>query len=307
MSSPRVFYYRLPSLAEAQRILAAAAGPGAGAAEAKAKHNLCQQLKTAYDGLAVPDKNAVQVAYRGGAAPAGEFAARLLAAQSKPTALSDADIFDLVQAFPRSPVLQHPGSQRFVVLNGAQRAVVDQTIAGLKVWVTAIRAGTHDATINMVFGIGQRVFVKRVFQLMLAQVETWQTNSKIKLDVIAPSIKAGALTNYEEGMGLPESFFGEAQNEREATFGHEGTHAILDDNYRTNDKGGYISAPNFLTMASNVRIRNAAHYEYVLRLLNGAPAHLYAPVAGAVPAEEQAASHTLKTAWINPSSFMCGS
>jgi len=51
-------------------------------------------------------------------------------------------------------------------------------------------------------------------------------------------------------------------------------------------------------MQPAIRIRNAAHYEYVLRLLNHAPANLYAPPAGAAPVEEQAAAHTLKTAWI---------
>jgi hypothetical protein len=87
------------------------------------------------------------------------------------------------------------------------------------------------------------------------------------VDSYGPAIKAGGLSNPER-MARAPGFFGEGDGEREAILAHETTHAI-GGNSRTNDMGGYIGSQMFQSATNPARLKNAAHFEAVIRLING--------------------------------------
>lgn len=302
MASPGINLYRLPSLPEVIRILGDAVGRATDTAEVKAKWNLCKQLSTAYAAAGEGQKDVREAYKKGTTKQTLEFEKLLQELKNKPAATAGTDldhsIFLLAQVFLNFPAVPHPGSQRYADLEVSQSEVVKGTIEGLKPHVQAIADGAHDARIKEVFGDDRLLHAKKTFALMFAKVEDWHQDKKIKLDRVAGPIRAAGLTNYQTCIGLAPSFFKQSAAEREAILAHEGTHAIFENDHRTDDMGGYIGSPNFLKIDPTKRIQNASHYEYVVRLLNGAPFKLFEPgpnAASTAPVQET--TEYLRKAW----------
>ena len=274
MASPAISLYRLPTQAEANRVLLAAAGRPADSKEVKERRNLCRALDWAYKGLSPADK-AIAI----GQYP--NLVADLATGMQKPHALADATILAMLNAMiAGKPALQHPGGARLAVLTHAQKATIDLVLFRLQRHVLEIESGRHDAFIEQVFpaetgnsvwkivGRSNADVVKDIFTRAVAAAKRVHAAGNIKVDVYASTIKAGGLTN-PQALSLAETFFGLPLNEQEAVLGHESTHAIADDGCRTNDNGGYLGSQQFHAADFAVRRKNAAHFEAVIRLING--------------------------------------
>lgn len=276
MATSGLSLVRLPAEAEAQRILADAVGKLPHSEELKARWNLCRSLEWAYKNLSVPEKVAANRQYL-----LGSLAIDIGQAIQKHPPLADLVVMAMLRALiAGAPALQHPGGARLAQLSIAQELAIDSAITALDTHVAQISAGTHDAIIEQMFpkgdwddkwaliGYSNADVVKKTFVLALAAVRGLRNAGNIKVDAFASPIGAAGLTSTAR-MTFPSTFFDKRLNEMEATVAHESTHAITDNGSRTGDEGGYIGSPKFANAIFAERRKNAAHFEAVIRLING--------------------------------------
>lgn len=300
MATPAIHLHRLPSDAEATRILNDAIGKGPDSKEVKERRNLCRALDWAYKGLAPADKALAVHQY------AGNLTADLAAAMQKPDSRPDAIILALLRALiAGKAALQHPGGARLAVMTPAQDTALRIALFAFESHLREMARGTYDPLIYQVFpaeagdsvwgivGKSNAHVVKETFANALAAAKRLLAAGNIRVDSYSPVIFAGGLTNPDQ-MAFPVSFFVKTPNEMEATLAHESTHAIANSS-RTNDEGGYIGSQKFEIATFAERRMNASHFEAVIRLIN----HEVLPPAqpGAVLDVKGQAKEIVRRAW----------
>lgn len=295
MSSPGTHIFRLPTEAQAQAIILNANGKSDQSEEVKTLRNLYKALDWAYKGLSATDKTSVRARYP-------NIEADLQAEISgKAKSLNAVQVLrDLVAVMPE---LQHSGPVRLTAFNDLQKQIITGVIARLEAHVQEIVDGAHDDLIKIVFPGDAGYFsstppplreVKDTFQLALAAVKQLDAQGKIQLDAYAKAIKTGGLTNPDE-MKLDPDFFAATKTpeSREAILGHESTHAI-NGAQRTNDEAGYLGSQKFVGATSAERLKNAAHFEAVIRLINDEELPQVAKDPGGA---EKEAKEVVRRAW----------
>jgi len=299
LSSPATTqYFRLPSQAEARRVLIVAHGAAQDSPEFKAVRNLCKGLQWAFGGLTAPEKQAARDAYA-----AGNLETDLQLAMQKPPNLNDNGIIALLIAITSANAgIQHTGGARLAVFTVAQAATVDLAIQSFTTHQAEIQAGRHDDKIDIVFpgsfwvrDATRHARVKQTFASALAAINRLRAAGQLKLDSYSQGTRTGALTNPER-MAFSPTFFGNSPAEQEATLVHESTHAIPDkEGIRTGDNGGYIGHPKFHKSDLDERYLNASHFEAIIRLINGEVLPVSDAAVQSPPIVE--ASEAVRKAW----------
>ena len=279
--NPSPFAYRLPTEAEADRILQGAVGKGSQTPEGKAKNNLLKSLDWAYNGLDPASKGKVEPAYQGRLTPLGQ-------ALANQATIRDVDVLAMVRCMVgKKPVLQHPG-QAIQPLTGPQETAITQVLEWFKLTNTNIESGLHNAHVDSVFpkletsdpDLPERV--KEVVQRLKRAEECVRKLFNEKKIVIAEyhafvqSGGGGGPTTVD----LKAEFFASySEKQRQATLAHEATHTMPLP-WHTDDHC-YIHQPLFQTLPLATRYKNASHFEALIRLINGETLNLAAGVGGA--------------------------
>lgn len=313
-ANPPLIPFRLPGEAEIRRILAdanrAPAGIGAlDTPQGKARRNLYKGIDWAYKGLPPNRQVDANIAYKqltnSPAADLGDF---VRARGDLPADEVVAAVRALVQTESQ---LSHSGHDRYRELTKPELQTIDHVLTAIAQHIKEIEEGRHDGIVNRLFPLDvsvpeigtaeevrQRVLLtfKKGFEAVSEYRRyAWVIKPvNLRVDSYADPISAGGLTNRED-MKLAQSFFTNLPRQMEAALLHESTHAIKDETWRTGDEGGYIGSAKFQTAVLSERVKNAAHYEAVIRLINGE--HLAVPDNAVMHAEALKAQETLRRAW----------
>lgn len=317
MATPTLDLFRLPSEAEARKILKEAStvlgGSPLDTPQGKARRNLYKGIDWAYKGLPPTQKPTANAAYQQlSRIPTADLAIDFV---NEKGALNADRVVAAIKALTQTEAkISHSGHDRLQKLTDTELTAIDQALLAIDTHIKEIQAGTHNAHIDRIFphdasvpelqnvaDVRTRVlltFTKGFEAVKEYRRECWKPwawkSANLKVDTYSGAIHAGGLTSREE-MKLAPSFFTKALNKQEADLLHESTHAIKEETYRTTDEGGYIGSAKFEAALLSERLKNAAHYEAVIRLINGEV--LAIPDNAARDPEALKAQETLRKAW----------
>jgi hypothetical protein len=151
----------------------------------------------------------------------------------------------------------------------ADAANIASLVAGANAIFDAIAAGTHDTSVEQVFGHANIAAAKTKY----ASGKTWMNNLHTANHIVTDrsgynaEVGLGGLTGFQRQISLsPGTIDNPAAAESIITMIHESMHAGNGD---VHDKG-YIGTQVFTQLPEDVKLTNAAHFEVVPRRILGA-------------------------------------
>jgi hypothetical protein len=283
-------------------------------AQGKARRNLYKGIDWAYKGLLPNQKLRANAAYqRLSNIPTADLGADFV--NEKGAIAADRVVAAIKALTDTESQLSHSGHDRLKDLTKPQLTAIDQVLLAIGNHIKEMQAGTHDAHLDRIFPhdtsvsaltnaaqVRTRVLLTftKGFEAV-TEYRRWNClpwldwkDINIKVDSYSAAIHADGLTNLDR-MQLAQSFFTKTTSKQEAVLLHESTHAIKEEHYRTNDEAGYIGSAKFEAALLIERLKNAAHYEAVIRLINNEV--LAVPTNSAKDPEALKATETLRKAW----------
>ncbi len=197
---------------------------------------------------------------------------------------SDADLLTQLNAATRDQLLAFAQAVRTEVPDrelgdpllidvGARPATADAAnittlVNGANTILDDIAAGTHDASIEQIFGAANVATAKGKYHNARVRINHLHANDHIVTDRSGYSaeVSLGGLSNSAQIALSPDTIDNPTDDESVITLIHEGMHAGNNDI----DDFGYIDQPSFTALAETVKLVNAAHFEVVPRRILGA-------------------------------------
>jgi len=307
---------RLPSQVDARNIMVAGGLNTASDAQKKAKNNLLKSINWAFGSLSDQQKLLVRQKYTATKPLNGDTLDNVLAKANRGTVSAD-EVAAVVEAILSTNSALKFSLDRYVQIDPAQAQVFGTVLVKFKTHLDEINSGTHNDLLDRVFPDPwgwvpfaeyqkkTRERVKAGFQAAYDVVKGWYDSphdrlARIRIDTTLDSQKAGGLSK-QTGLELPASFF-DAQSpnytleKRTSTIVHESTHSIQNNNYVTNDDGGYIGTGKFQKATLEESLKNASHFQYVFERIMNMPENQ--PQDIAKDANVIQAKMVIQNAWI---------